>query len=340
MSNNNLLKRLCPLASQQEENFFTESLAHFLCYLIDHEPAMASELLFELTGVKFSSDEIRTNRPRVRTQVLSEKGRPDIEIETDASLILIEVKIGAKLGKKQLERYQEALAQRAKGKLSILATLSLDPLEVSETIREKVIERSWYEIASWVNLRIEAGLSSQLTKYLSDQFCGLLRERGMLVQKVDDSLKSGMNAYKNLSKMIRQVAKERWKTTKLRYGLSWLCYECVEDGIVYSLVVEHETPSIILLDGKATGNHSLVRDSSELKKVRLAKEKWHAESVNEKKKRMENKVDEPVVIFRAEFSLNVGGFFEKGCAEQIRELSRFVEKSRCAIREAVAQSLS
>src|SRR2546421_12137719 len=77
---NNLLVALRRWVSKQDENFATESLAHLLKHLAEHEEKIAAALLTRLTAgrVSFSGDEAR--KAQIMTQPTTDRGRPDIEI--------------------------------------------------------------------------------------------------------------------------------------------------------------------------------------------------------------------------------------------------------------------
>ncbi len=76
-SQDNLLGRLHRLASSQDENFLTESLAYLLHRLIAVEPAAALSILNKITNGKLS-DLQDTRYAEVFTQVSTDSGRPDL----------------------------------------------------------------------------------------------------------------------------------------------------------------------------------------------------------------------------------------------------------------------
>lgn len=323
--NKNLLNRLRPLASQQEENFFTESLAHFLCHLIEHEPDLASDLLSLLSGTKFAADEVRQLVPQIQTQVSGEEGTPDIEISTAQHLIYIEVKVDAGLGEKQLERYQKQLKKRSQGRTIQLATLSIYPLKIAEEIKGCVVERFWHQIATWIEDRLARVIDDPLNKYLAMQLLEFLRGRGIQVQKVNESIEDGLRAYHNLTAMIEEIACTVDRKASKVFGEIRFSFIVSVDDAKCFFGVNNNEPGIIWFEAcDPRQQFGLLREKGFVL-LKSDEKQWHGKDDRK----------DSVNVWRVPLGLKGCGFYELDRVEQVEMLRRFVDESIAAVREVM-----
>src|SRR3990172_6434955 len=68
-----------PKTKSQEENYTTEALASLLSYMVNNDRKFASRFLGLLTSSKFNLRNYNSTDVKIRTQVRTSKGTPDIE---------------------------------------------------------------------------------------------------------------------------------------------------------------------------------------------------------------------------------------------------------------------
>ena len=87
----NFFFNLHRLATSQDENFITESLAFLLRYMITNELEAGKSLLSSITCNRLNVSLHELVTVDVKTQVSTEEGKPDVVISTDDHLIFLEV---------------------------------------------------------------------------------------------------------------------------------------------------------------------------------------------------------------------------------------------------------
>lgn len=192
---NNLPIQLFRWASHQEENFTTEALAHLLRHVATHSPDAAYSLLSQLGGdVLKDAAPGELRKLKIQTQrAWSPGGIPDMTIEGEDTLLLVEVKVGAKIDTEQLRSYMEILAHdsRSKKGLSLLATESA-PAETPKGIHQM----RWFDVADRLDqVRKEVDEGHSVTTYLLDQLSTYLASRRLAIAAVRSQVSEGIRAF-------------------------------------------------------------------------------------------------------------------------------------------------
>ncbi len=153
----------------------------------DHgQGAAILERLVELVGkqrpVGVSPEVVRTTHYWTRTESLplgDQESRVDIEIESPAFLIFIEVKVRAPETNDQLKRYVELAHAKAAGRPSFVIFLTADgrvPGDVD--LHEKVISLSWKQIAFILDTHASSALGNSFSGQIFRQFADHARRLG------------------------------------------------------------------------------------------------------------------------------------------------------------------
>lgn len=202
----NLFLRLHKWAVRQDENFVTESLALVLQDLLDREPAVGVGLLRFLTGglVEVAPEDAAT--VDVRTQVETDRGRPDLEIRAQGCLIVVEVKVESDLQTGQLEGYRRYLEESGAVRKGLIL-LSQYRVRLGDEVEKPDIHRRWYEVAEWLDeARQQTPLANPVTRFLCNQFLDFLEARDMTISQVSGSLADGLRSLSSLLKMLEHAA--------------------------------------------------------------------------------------------------------------------------------------
>lgn len=210
----NLFVRLSHWATRQGENFLTESLAITLTTLLENEPAAAARVLHRLTGGCFDLGSDAVVGVRLRTQVTTDSGRPDLEISVQGRLAFVEVKDEAAAGEGQLEGYAEDLKNSGVDKTQLIF-LSRYRLEPSESRPDGLVEWRWFEIGDWLQEELAGdALRSEPTRFVVAQFVDFLRWRGLTMDKVDRGVVDGARAVNSLCELLYEAANRCGVTTQ------------------------------------------------------------------------------------------------------------------------------
>ncbi|MBF0555949.1 MAG: PD-(D/E)XK nuclease family protein [Nitrospirae bacterium] len=203
ITDNNLLLRLHRYASRQDENFVTEAFAHLLDHLIQYEPVIAINILNRLTDSRFIFDISQIESIEIKTQAVTDQGKPDIEIRAIDFLFFIEVKIESEFGDKQISRYRNELNKSGTAN-TLLATITKYPYPFYQVDpNEKPdIDMRWHQIVDWIE---KENPSSEITKLLCNQFINFSKGRNMAMEKVNWDLVGGIKSFINLRTMIREA---------------------------------------------------------------------------------------------------------------------------------------
>ena len=218
----NLLVALHRWASSQDENFITEAFAHLLRHLLSHEPRVGVELLRFLTKGRLRVTEDEAAKVAVTTQVETAEGTPDIELRTPDHLACVEVKVESGLGPRQLERYRRILNGSGVANTT-LVLLTRYPVETDEKPDHALL---WYAVAE--NLRETlrtTAWDSPVSRHLAEQFVGLLKARGMTMEKVSWSLAGGVRAAQNLINMLGKALTAMGREYGPSFGRYWAGFD-------------------------------------------------------------------------------------------------------------------
>ncbi len=203
-SNSNLFLRLHKWAKHQDENFLTESLAVVLEHLLVLAPTAGKALVAKLTGnfigVSDDADSIE-----IRTQVVEERGRLDLEICTVNRRVWVEVKVESGLGPGQLEKYSGMLRNKSdeQNRLVLLTRYPEEDSSADPDIRKL----RWFQFADWLESEMNAiSLASDTANFLAQQFLDFLEERGMTIERVEHYMPEGIRALSNLMNMLNETA--------------------------------------------------------------------------------------------------------------------------------------
>lgn len=217
-ADNNLLVPLHGLAKSQDENFVTETFAHLLRHLLEHEPVVGVGLLGFLTDGKLNVPKDEAKSVSVSTQVATAEGTPDIRICTSHHLVIVEVKLQSSLGPRQLEKYRRILnaSHLASKTLVLLSRYSIEPDEKPD------VTARWYRIADWLRERAaQRAWCSPVSDYLVRQFIGFMQARGITMEQVNWQMLEGVKAMQNLIAMMEEVLNVKGRKLTTSFGRSW-----------------------------------------------------------------------------------------------------------------------
>jgi len=105
----NLLFNLHRLATGQDEDFVTEAFVHLLRNLLINEKRAFINIFRKITKNSLNLTFEELDSLKIRSQVLTDEGVPDIELCSNEQRIFIEVKVESGFGKGQLEGYKKIL---------------------------------------------------------------------------------------------------------------------------------------------------------------------------------------------------------------------------------------
>jgi hypothetical protein len=212
-SHTNLLVRLHKLASRQDENFLTESLAWLLQHLRENEPEVAVRGFRMITGTRLDLPASGAANVDVQTQVVGIEGRPDLELRTPAHFVIVEAKSESSPNADQLNRYRARLAASGFAKTT-LVFLTRDPVDAHQFAQADCFVR-WLEIAEWLDEERRRQRIDPLTKFVLDQFFDFLRARNMTLAHVSHAMPGGVHALANfLNMLVEAVAACKVSATK------------------------------------------------------------------------------------------------------------------------------
>ena len=108
-SEQNLFSALFKWARRQEENYCTDALVWVINHLLNNEDELGRRILSLLCFDEETSVYLAEGKITVKTQETNELDRPDVVIEADGFIAIVEVKVGAQLSGNQLPRYKGQL---------------------------------------------------------------------------------------------------------------------------------------------------------------------------------------------------------------------------------------
>lgn len=242
-SEDNLLLALSRCSDRQEENFTTEAFSYLLRHLARNEPRVAVTILDSLVdgSLRFAEEDCRTIQ--ISTQQRSPEGRPDIEIVAPDLMMIVEVKVQADLGRRQLESYWEILkkSSRRKKRLVLLTRFFLD---LDLDIKQPVYKVRWYKIAECLECE-RANLLNPISLYLSDQFLSFLRGKGMTMDQVGWELFRGIQSLANLRDMLNETLKGLGGKITPGGGLNLMGFGCHWKSRHFWVGIEFAEPGML-----------------------------------------------------------------------------------------------
>ena len=172
----NLLVKLLGWATQQSENFTTESFAHVVEHLVDARPEAAARVLTWLTAGQVKIDAREVGGLEIRRQFQTPThGRPDLLIDGEDLAIIVEVKLDGSLGNEQVSAYATALGEIQKPRRGLVGLVGQSP---AATLPVGIVIRLWRELAEVLHAECAspgaAGEVSPITEHEVSQFLGLL----------------------------------------------------------------------------------------------------------------------------------------------------------------------
>ena len=109
----NLLSTLNRWSSGQPKKFLTDAFVHLLNRLADSSPESFVSILERLTRGEVIPDPETVGAFRIRSQIATDQGTPDIEISGENTYILVEVKDRSPVDPDQLRRYSEVIDEQS-----------------------------------------------------------------------------------------------------------------------------------------------------------------------------------------------------------------------------------
>jgi hypothetical protein len=238
--NHNLLLSVHKFASGHDEDFTTESFVHLLRVLKERDSECFVHLLGKISDSKIHYDEDELPSLRIRTQISTEEGVPDIEIRTPKSLLYVEVKVGSDFGYHQLERYKRMLVKDSRHPNTCLSVLTRHPvLKLSEHSAHDA-EVRWIQIAECLE---ELDLNDSISRFTVDQFVEFLKGRGMTMETISWELVNGVKAFMGLQTMIGEVLAANGYSTSKSAGQGHYGYYI--DNKKYFVGIYYQNPNII-----------------------------------------------------------------------------------------------
>ncbi len=203
---NNLLVRLRRWVHRQDENFTTEAFVHVLQRLLDNEPEAAARFLNRITSGAANLRLEEMPDVRLRTQVTTTLGRPDVEIRTKRHLIFLEAKVESDLGQRQLERYRSDLKESG-FPATFLILLTRYPVALEDLTERPDNSVRWHELADWLAAELKDDLlRDAVSRHVVEQFIGYLSARGMTMEQVGHEMITGLHAMSNFIAMLGEAA--------------------------------------------------------------------------------------------------------------------------------------
>ncbi len=243
MDDNNLLTVLHKWARRHDENFFTDAFAHLVRHLCHFEPEQATRILAELTDnwLVVSSSEV--SNVTIKTQVVTEGDRPDLEIRSHNRLLFVEVKMESELGENQLERYRSLLRRSGFDHTRLVLLTRYSPW-IAENEEQPDVSCRWHQVADWLSRGLNNGtMHDSVSIHLTKQFVDFLKARNITMEKVGSELPQGLRSLRSLMMMIEDVVTAR----KLQYSriAAWDYIGYYLDNKKFFLGVEYEWPEVI-----------------------------------------------------------------------------------------------
>lgn len=195
----NIFSALGKYNSANSENYLTESFVYILNYLLHNDKDLLTKFLNSLLvndeEFEFRVDENYNISSQNYFQCL---GIPDIKIETENKLILIEVKFDSGLGNMQIERYNAILYNSTKS-IKKLILLSRHVVDIPKENIQPYKKIRWFQVVSILkNLYSK----NDICNYFIKSFIKYLKYKKMSVKKVSWEFLNGLNSLNNFASML------------------------------------------------------------------------------------------------------------------------------------------
>ena len=231
----NFFFNLHRLATSQDENFITESLAFLLRYMITNELEAGKSLLSSITCNRLNVSLHELVTVDVKTQVSTEEGKPDVVISTDDHLIFLEVKVDSSFGHRQLERYRNQLQKSGylNTSLLVLTRYSFDQ-NIHSIIPDFCFR--WHNLIDWLtNLK----LNDNISNFFCKQFIEFLTMRGIAMGKVGWELVEGVKHAQALIDMIYEALIAKGITVRSSAAWNWKGFYIEEKKFFIGMYYSH-----------------------------------------------------------------------------------------------------
>jgi len=237
----NLLLCLHRWAARQDENFLTEAFVHLLRHLLEHERALAVELLADVTAGRMQVAAKEVDFVAVSTQIVTAEGRPDVEISAPNQLVFIEAKKESGLGTTQLSRYLKELKRR-NVPCSTLILLTRYHQDLEEEDAKEVVRKRWQQIGEWYERAVvRMPLVHPASGYLIGQFVDYLKGKGMLMEQVTWELSRGVQALNNLLAMLNEAVVAAGVQSKKSQEKQWRGFYLDDGKFTFGLSLDEPT---------------------------------------------------------------------------------------------------
>lgn len=192
---------------QQEENYFTEILIFLLRQLLANEPDLGAKLLSELTDV--AEIELCNNARliKIQAQYMCDAGRPDIDIQWPGHHYFVEIKVKAIPDEEQIKRYQGELRNQSPDIVSGVTILSHRHAPFDCATDVPVTRKRWSQIGDVLEILLQQA-SQPETRLWIGQYLGLIKEQGLMLERVTSEMVPGLLAWNHLCEIIVRAAEK------------------------------------------------------------------------------------------------------------------------------------
>jgi len=230
---NNLLLKLHRYSHRQDENFITESFVHLLVHLIESEPTIGITLLNKLSSNKLRWSKKESKRISIQSQIKTDEGIPDIEVQSIDKLMYIEVKVESDFSHNQIKRYKNVLKKSGCTKTHLTVLTRYPYIESSGSEMPDSSFR-WHHIVDWLDKLVE-DIDNDVSHFIINQFVNFLKMKGIAMEKISWELINGLKSFNNLMVMLREaiVANKLKKTRGSSQGDSGFYLDDYWVGIIF-----------------------------------------------------------------------------------------------------------
>jgi hypothetical protein len=237
--NNNLLLKLHRYSHRQDENFITESFVHLLVHLIESEPTIGITLLNKLSSNKLRWYKKESKRISILSQIKTDEGIPDIEVQSIDKLMYIEVKVESDFSHNQIKRYKNVLIKSDCDKTHLTVLTRYPYTESSKSAMPDSAFR-WHHIVDWLDKLVE-DIDNDVSHFIINQFVNFLKMKGIAMEKISWELINGLKSFNNLMVMLREAIAANKLQKRRGSGKTW-------DGFYlddYWVGIDYKSPNTI-----------------------------------------------------------------------------------------------
>jgi len=236
---NNLLSKLHRYCHRQDENFITESFVHLLVHLIESEPTIGITLLNKLSSNKLRWYKKESKRISILSQIKTDEGIPDIEVQSIDKLMYIEVKVESDFSHNQIKRYKNVLIKSDCDKTHLTVLTRYPYTESSKSAMPDSAFR-WHHIVDWLDKLVE-DIDNDVSHFIINQFVNFLKMKGIAMEKISWELINGLKSFNNLMVMLREAIAANKLQKRRGSGKTW-------DGFYlddYWVGIDYKSPNTI-----------------------------------------------------------------------------------------------